>query len=1140
MDAHSISAYKSRGLFRFTNIVFTLLLVLSICIPVQGKLSKVFAQDLSALVTLAQANLSAAQVNAAFDLNGILIVNDLESTFTTRETSGEGYLLTRLFPKGETGTVGQGLYAYLYRVNMSELVSVVEARPCVAQVILPFGAVSKLDYDGDKVLEDFFIISQGGAAGNLAPTQVVQDNTSLVITLSFTQGICSAYKDMQGDSTFFIGFASTQPYKADQSTLIITPAGSQVQLDTRVPVSVGGMGCSVLADPSEIPSPATINFDTLQDETPILASYQATYGVTFGTGVKADSITTPFTARSSPNVAVAPYSPVAEFSINFTFGTAVSHVGFYAGNATGKPVIATVKGWSVAVGRQDLEVCSQSVEIPAGQLSTFVGFYDSQKRINKVTVQYPSSADEIIDDLQFAPGTTGDRLEFPRAQIPLSGGGPKITIHHSDNTRFAATFQLPEGALWMQEQPDSDMPRLRFGLPGSEINSNLDGYPDIPVLRRLIAIPEGSTPVLANIAVLASQEFDADLYPSQPSAMDAEGEFGDPPFEINYEIYKTNANFPAQPAFIYPVGKMRDLNLAMLIIAGGQYNPFTRRLVLFKEVNFEVLFQGGSGIFLPDYSNNPFEPALAKQYGDVLNAGAVGDVLGNIPGFSFIGNEFLIFTHHKFLEAANRLADWKNSKGISTEVIDTIDPAVDAPGEIRAYIKDRYENDAVRPSYVLIFGDSEYIRAFYHDFGDSVHSTYADLDYALMTDGDTFPDLAYGRIPVDTLADANIVVDKIIAYEQNPPTSFSFYDTVTLASFFECCEKTEYGKAWDDRSFVESSEAARAALVAAGKTVNRIYVTNVPTSIKPAYYKNGAALPSAIGASSGYSWPGTTTDIINAFNNGSGLIMHRDHGAWYGWGDPEFKNANIPSLTNGSLTPVVYSINCSSGVWDNEIWPVAPMYPAMTSSDTSWIEQMLRKADGAVSLIGDTRNSPTWANSALARGLFDATWPATDPTYGSSTIHRRLGDILNYAKLYMFAQVSIPQTAGEVTDYQYEYENVIYHVIGDPTLELWKIPPLHAMVKTAVYHWGTAVGSPTLQALPELTVEYPIEGAVITLLQNGQPVGRGTVVGGQAVIQFVADFNPNAPLQVSACLDDDICMPLDPPVSFVYLPLIKR
>jgi hypothetical protein len=82
---------------------------------------------------------------------------------------------------------------------------------------------------------------------------------------------------------------------------------------------------------------------------------------------------------------------------------------------------------------------------------------------------------------------------------------------------------------------------------------------------------------------------------------------------------------------------------------------------------------------------------------------------------------------------------------------------------------------------------------------------------------------------------------------------------------------------------------------------------------------------------------------------------------------------------------------------------------------------------GAVGVIGDTRNSPTWANSALARGFFDATWPGVVPEGGANSI-RGLGDILNYGKLYMAGQVGVAQTAGSVDQNSANTNLVLYHV----------------------------------------------------------------------------------------------------------------
>jgi len=1096
-------------------------------------------------VTLIPAKVTSDQINHYFDLDGTIVVNDMTDVISPAGTLGDAFLQTRLFPKGEAGTPGASLYAYLYRVDMTRLTSTTTEATCVGKISLPFGMPVSQDYDKDRVNEDYFIISEGGALGSVSPTAVIQyDEMSLII--EFKDPVCSGIGNSAGQSSFFIGFSSYEPYRFERAQITLLPSGISLELDTRVPYPKGPTPCALITDPSEIPSPATINFDSLPDEQIVGTSYNSKYGVTF-IGPKAEALTSPFSARSVPNVAFSPWIAVAATMIKISFSSPASHVGFYAGNTSRAAAEALTTAWQVIPGIPDVKICESRITLPPESLDTFIGFYDPANRISRVELSIPQTTNPVIlDDLQFRSSASGAPTEFSRSVTPLSGDGPDITINRSDNTRFAATFNLPDPSLWIEQQPDGDKPRLRFALPGTEINGNLGGYPDVPLIRRLIAVPEGSTPVLAVKALLASQEFIADLYPSQPPAMDADSEFADPPYAFDQQAYSTNANFPLEPVSIIPVGKMRDLNLALLVIAGGQYNPVTRKLTIFKQVDADVIFQGGTGAFLPNYSNNPFEPDIRKMHGDVLNVGDIGSYLGALPiGKTCWGTELYIFSHPTFVPAANTLAEWKIEKGISTTVLNTGHVVYNTPAKIKAYIQSQFDFCVVRPSYVLLLGDAEKIGAFPHDYpNDAKHSSRSDIDYALMDgEGDVFPDLAYGRIPVDTLTEADNVVKKIINYEKYPPDSTNFYKTVTIASFFECCLKWESDKAWDSRSFVESSEAARAALVAAGKTVIRVYKTSMNLNFyKPSYYRNGASLPSGIGYTSGYPWSGSTADIVNAINNGTGIIMHRDHGWWQGWADPIFESANISALDNGRLTPVVYSINCSSGVWDNEIWTTAPMYPAMTDTDVSWIEKMIREPDGAVALIGDTRNSPTWANSALARGLFDATWPATDPSYGDNSVHFRLGDILNYAKLYMYSQVTIPQTAGEVTLDQALYNNVIYHVIGDPSLSIWKNQPLYPMPREAVYHWVSLTGFSTqsLLALPALTIEYPEDGAVITILQNGLPVGRGTVAGGVAPITFVADFNPTLPLQVSACLDEEVCVELTPPWQQVYLPMIKR
>ena len=251
------------------------------------------------------------------------------------------------------------------------------------------------------------------------------------------------------------------------------------------------------------------------------------------------------------------------------------------------------------------------------------------------------------------------------------------------------------------------------------------------------------------------------------------------------------------------------------------------------------------------------------------------------------------------------------------------------------------------------------------------------------------------------------------------------------------------------------------------------------------------------------------------------LMFHRDHGGTSGWADPSFTTANLPSLSNGALTPVIYSVNCSSGRIDSE-------------PGNGWAEAILRMEGGAVGIIGDTRNSPTWENSALSRGLFDATWPSVLPSYGANKKIRRLGDVLNYAKLYLVAQIGVSQSAGNISEGDAMFNVRIYNVYGDPTMELWTSDP-HGFVLPQT------VG--TVAAAGQIAVTYPVSFTEITALQDGMPVGRGvTDIEGKAKIGFFTPPNPGGPVQLSASTigaEDGVSVALGDVVvkGYQFLPL---
>jgi len=696
-------------------------------------------------------------------------------------------------------------------------------------------------------------------------------------------------------------------------------------------------------------------------------------------------------------------------------------------------------------------------------------------------------------------------------------------VLEEDNTMVAAMAELGEPMLLTADDGEHG----RFSqvlIPGADAKVGIPGMPGVPIFRRLLAVPIGAEVVVQEQAAKqAVESIFMNLYPYQeepvdqqlPSDPPSDEVFGDPPFVINEDVYAEDAWYPPDNELIKltELGDVRDVRMVLVELAGGQYNPATDELRLFADHDVDVDFVDGKGAFITEASDHAFEDARNVYASAVLNKASVPRYVAAIEYVPvLLGEELLIMTHPDFLAAANDLATWKVSKGISTRVVQCGTGSGmtgrESNTEIDTWIHNHYYSVFVRPSYILLFGDAEFIAPF-----DSTTSTIGtDWTYAILgTPGvDNCADFAVGRIPVDTAAEAATVVANIIAYEDTPPTGDTgFYSQAAIASQFQGCRSgLPTGRA--ERTFTEVSEFSRNAMMMYGKTVDRIYQKT--GACTPERYYDGTLLPTDLGLGSGYPWNGSNADIVNAWNDHRFLFIHRDHGWQDGWSHPPFDWGDFVSLSSGAYRPVVFSVNCASGLFDNE---TAPGVYGTTTTGRYFAERLLLDPNGAIGILGDTRNSPSWANTALLKGFIDAIFPDAVPAYGPATSLRRLGDILNHGKLYMWTQIGTTYIdAGTAQN-----ELRLWHVFGDPTLEIWtgypyllpRLPELHEIPQWRPELW-------------QIHVVYPEEGALITVLQKAPeggdplPIARGVVEGGVAKLPVVQEPVPGIGFEVSATM----------------------
>lgn len=619
------------------------------------------------------------------------------------------------------------------------------------------------------------------------------------------------------------------------------------------------------------------------------------------------------------------------------------------------------------------------------------------------------------------------------------------------------------------------------------------GKPDVPVKYFLIAAPaDGEVSVqvtysnmekLSNLNLKPAQVPPADIYGYKPVFLKDEKAFAGSSFmpETNFKISEKMVarGVAYYQVTVYPV----------------RYNPSTREALLYRDTELSYAVSGNFAIderlYFPAMHEQVFANCLNGKYFTQIErkkSAAKVDIKG----------EYLIITHPDFRVAADKFAAWKKQLGFYTKVADLTETGSTEPAIVN-YIKNAYTTWSKPPKYILLVGDagtstgSVIMPTGYHTdhpYYSTGHKTGTDLYYAAVDGTDMNPDLNTGRILCDTQAEALNQIDRIINYEKNPPDQASFYQNVVNACYFQDDDNNGYA----DRRFAQTTEEMRSYLMTKlNKTSTRIYYTKStvnPRNWNNGNYSSGEPIPAELLRSNGFLWNGSAANITAKINEGAFLVTHRDHGSFGGgWAEPAFSPANAQALTNGNKTPVVFSINCETGWFDNE----TDNYSTTTNNDqTMFAENWMRNTNGGpVGYVGATRVSYSGQNDYFAEALVNATtgnlWTNDQNSYGDdfatfntpsfSASTCQPGVALNYAKMYTLSKVSQSSDIIKVL-----FEQMIY--FGDPSMRIWmQQPTAITMTCPPVIYLGN--GTP-------VTIATGVANATVSLYKDNDLFISGT------------------------------------------------
>ena len=579
-------------------------------------------------------------------------------------------------------------------------------------------------------------------------------------------------------------------------------------------------------------------------------------------------------------------------------------------------------------------------------------------------------------------------------------------------------------------------------------HSVVPGEPDVPVRWDSFALPEGCASF--TVSVLESACVDVPLRLSPARAPQPEGK--ESPAVIP-DIAPYEGWFPREVVETGEVRVYRGRSVAEVGVYPVRYDWKNGVVRACSKIVYRVTFGEGGLRSAPEGRIAPDDSFLDNTTLNG-NVGAAGyEMFRSAGDTGSAGKDYLILSTPEFEEAVRRLADWKRTLGFGVHTRLRGDWT---PERIKSAVKEVYRS-APSLYYLLIVGDHDDVPA--EDMARTIvnNKGYA-FDYRYVTDyyygcvdgeGDVLADLYRGRLPVSTAMEAVTVVDKIIRYERNPVRDAAFYDMGLHCAYFEDCfpDGTDGpGDGIEDKRFTLTSEEVRNYMLSKGKTVNRVYFAYdynysetdnypPPTFWNKGEFAWGDSIPVELQRPY-FAWDGDSADIVRYIDEGAFYVLYRGHGTDSTWVQPHFTGDNILSLANGDRLPVVFSINCETGSFQE---------------DDCFAEVFLRKkGGGAVAVYAATEKSWPGYNDAMVIGMFDAIWP--DPGVDSKLYNflgmttspsrlretTRLGEILDQG-LRRMEETWGQSWKGNSISTQFTRE--IFHCFGDPGMRIYTDTP---------------------------------------------------------------------------------------------------
>ncbi len=408
-----------------------------------------------------------------------------------------------------------------------------------------------------------------------------------------------------------------------------------------------------------------------------------------------------------------------------------------------------------------------------------------------------------------------------------------------------------------------------------EANLMEKGYPSLPKICRSIIIPDDKKMGIKVVKARYKEYEDLSIIPSKGIILrtinpdDIPYEFGD--------IYDKDEWYPGKLAELKEPYILRDFRGQVVEIYPFQYNAFQKKLRVYDDIIIEI-YPIGKGEKNVYYRNKPIK--IDPNFYLIYKRHFINYDENRYTPVDEEGN-MLIICYDDFYSTMLPFVEWKNMKGIPTEIVN-LSEVGDSASDIKNYIANYYNTYGL--TFVLLVGDVQQIPTLYS-------GGYAsDTSYSYIVGDDHYPDLFVGRFSAQTTEQLETQVQRSINYEKYPTTADWYHNGTGIASNEGPGDDGEYD--WEHM-----------------RNIRNDLLAYTYTKVDEFYD----------GSHGGEDEDGNPTDtmVANAINNGRSIINYCGHGSWDRWITSNFDINDVNNLVNDNMLPFICSVACNNGEFDN-------------------------------------------------------------------------------------------------------------------------------------------------------------------------------------------------------------------------------